>query len=142
MLKSQRQNLIVENEFHIKEERVKAAQQSNAKSQEPKDSSHHGTDASADSSKHPSVKTKSGNSKTDPSGSSATGSGSGKSTPKLPVAQDTTAKKEVDSKGSASAKKTSNGEGDKTAKDKATGRALLFDIIVPCVIGPLKNVSG
>lgn len=39
MLKTQRQNLIMENEFHIKEERVKA-QQSSAKTQDAKDTSH------------------------------------------------------------------------------------------------------
>ena len=133
MLKTQRQNLIMENEFHIKEERVKA-QQSSIKSQDTHAALAHtaSTDGSEKSTTKMSSSVKIKTTKPDgSSGNSALPSFSAKAitmSSKSSTSQDVSAKKENSCNTSSSElssginKNSNNGAGEKQTKEKGHGK--------------------
>lgn len=131
MLKNQRQNLVMENEFHIKEERVKA-QQSSAKTTHDKDSSHTDSAAGKDDKAAPAstpTPSKLKAIKTEPSDSKpmsitakvSAGAGAGAAKSKLSATHEVVVKKEGSSSTSEPATKK-NGE---KAKEKNPGKDIM-----------------
>ena len=147
MLKNQRQNLIMENEFHIKEERVKA-QQSNAKTHD-KDAARSADSTSkeeksstpATTPKAKTVKSEGTESKSTTATTTTKEAGKVSATPsaksKLPLQEGASVKKEGSATSSSSSASTAEPgakkNGDKALKEKSSGKGKREEATaVPC----------